>query len=63
MARPFHSCLQQVRQAAVNRYYKGHDIIFECTNKPNGMGDDTADDLAVLCHATGKVDDAPSSLQ
>jgi hypothetical protein len=34
-----------------------------CINEPNGMGDDTADDVAVLCRAAGKVEGAPFSLQ
>ena len=41
-------------QAAVD-HFKGHDIIWECINEPNGMGHDTAIDLAALCKSAGKA--------
>lgn len=38
--------------AAVDRY-KGRGIVFECLNEPNGMGHDSAADIAALCKAAG----------
>ena len=40
--------------AAVARF-KGHDIVFECLNEPNGMGHDTHATITKLCLAAGKA--------
>lgn len=37
--------------AAAAAHFKGHNIIYETPNEPNGMGDDNATDLAALAHA------------
>jgi hypothetical protein len=48
-------------QAAVN-HFKGNRIIFECINEPNGMGGDSAIDLAALCMSAGKAFTAAGEL-
>ena len=40
--------------AAVARF-KGNNIVFECLNEPNGMGHDSAQDIALLCQSAGKA--------
>ena len=40
--------------AAVVRF-KGHDIVFECLNEPNGMGHDTHATITKLCLSAGKA--------
>jgi hypothetical protein len=39
--------------AAAVEHFKGHDIIFECLNEPNGMGGDNATDITALCLSAG----------
>ncbi len=39
--------------AATVNHFKGHNIIFECLNEPNGMGGDNATDITALCLAAG----------
>ena len=41
--------------AATVAHFKGHRIIFECINEPNGMGHDNATTLAALCLSAGKA--------
>lgn len=48
-------------QAAVD-HFKGHNIIWECINEPNGMGHDTATDLAALCRSASKAFSAAGEL-
>ena len=55
------SAFGKFAEAAVERF-KGHNIIFECINEPNGMGGDTAQDLALLCQAAGKAFTAAGEL-
>ena len=35
--------------AATVAHFRGHNIIFECINEPNGMGGDNSTDIAALC--------------
>ena len=43
-------------------HFKGHNIIFECINEPNGMGSDNATDIAALCLSAGKAFTAAGEL-
>ena len=41
--------------AAVVQRYKGHGIIFECLNEPDGVGGDSPTTIAALCKVAGKA--------
>lgn len=38
---------------AAAAHFGGHNIIWESTNEPNGMGDENATDISALCAAAG----------
>jgi len=40
--------------AAAADHFKGHGIIWECLNEPNGMGNDNSTTIAALCLSAGK---------
>jgi hypothetical protein len=48
--------------AATVAHFKGHNIIFECINEPNGMGGDNSTDIAALCLSAGKAFTAAGEL-
>jgi hypothetical protein len=39
--------------AAAVAHFKGHNVIFECMNEPNGMGLDSSKVITALCLAAG----------